>query len=684
MKFLLNIIKNGGIKGAIKGEAKKWLIIILSIFLAIILVISALEALKNSFLCNSVIKISCPKPPVDMERVNDLSKDLEKERYDIWKGLDDQDANQKFRTLKEIGAEEGGDEDEKFNEAEYYIRTMAAIDFKTYLEYVRTNDLKKDQPLDNSPIDYSLKYAKEDFDDTWTNLFRTKKAEAKKFAKNKTHYIMNWRIKVYECFLLGDHEVIGNACEDKILKSMGTKDFQGVATSKSGDDFKNQRIKQILEDFYEISFIKYLDGKVPGVPEGKSREMFDEMLAEQMQGYNELYPPQLPPATPFSVGWLIPMVEGTYNFSSEFGPRWGKLHQGVDMGTATVNAVPYFAAKGGTVVSAGWNDGGYGGVVTIDHGDGFYSTYNHMNPDNIVVRKGQTVSQGQLIGGAGGEPNLAIHLHFEICISLKDSSGYDLSGGGMKICSERINPEREDLYGSSIRTPKQDMALTREYANKFLKEWKAKAKSGEAIIMPGFTPTGGLGELSKAYEGNPAVCNPAPENRNNLACGAWQLTDTSIGGFLDFLKSHKPEYYEQFKGLHYLDYNTTFVNAWSRVYESDPNGFFQAQHGYIAQSHFVPIVEIIKEDYGFDVMTAHRAVQEMIWSASVQHRYNTPKKIWGPAIGKNWEGKSDAQLINLFYDQRKWQYDPCCGKRFDNERNDALAMLASSPKKEKE
>jgi murein DD-endopeptidase MepM/ murein hydrolase activator NlpD len=62
-------------------------------------------------------------------------------------------------------------------------------------------------------------------------------------------------------------------------------------------------------------------------------------------------------------------------------------------------------------VFAGW--GSYGIYVEIDHGNGFHTIYGHMS--SVVVKTGQAVTQGQLIGlmGATGRAS-GPHLHFEI------------------------------------------------------------------------------------------------------------------------------------------------------------------------------------------------------------------------------------------------------------------------------
>jgi murein DD-endopeptidase MepM/ murein hydrolase activator NlpD len=95
--------------------------------------------------------------------------------------------------------------------------------------------------------------------------------------------------------------------------------------------------------------------------------------------------------------------------TSEYGPRWGRMHNGIDQGAST--GTPIGASKAGTVIFSGWQ-GGYGRMVMIDHGDGVVTAYAHMS--SVSVSQGQSVSQGSTIGAVGSTGNsTGPHLHFE-------------------------------------------------------------------------------------------------------------------------------------------------------------------------------------------------------------------------------------------------------------------------------
>ena len=88
-----------------------------------------------------------------------------------------------------------------------------------------------------------------------------------------------------------------------------------------------------------------------------------------------------------------------------------RMHNGVDM--AAPQGTPIYAAKSGKVTTTSYQAGGAGYYVSINHGDGFASIYMHMT--NYIVKPGQHVSTGQVIGYVGSTGgSTGPHLHFGI------------------------------------------------------------------------------------------------------------------------------------------------------------------------------------------------------------------------------------------------------------------------------
>jgi murein DD-endopeptidase MepM/ murein hydrolase activator NlpD len=90
---------------------------------------------------------------------------------------------------------------------------------------------------------------------------------------------------------------------------------------------------------------------------------------------------------------------------------WPEFHKGVDLEANYGDEVRATAA--GTVVSAGWDPGGFGIKVDIDHGNGYHTWYAHLS--RTAVAQGQRVTKGQPIAfvGSTGE-STGPHLHYQV------------------------------------------------------------------------------------------------------------------------------------------------------------------------------------------------------------------------------------------------------------------------------
>lgn len=86
-------------------------------------------------------------------------------------------------------------------------------------------------------------------------------------------------------------------------------------------------------------------------------------------------------------------------------------HTGVDIADAI--GTPIYAAEDGVVETAGWNKGGYGYYIIIDHGNGLKTLYGHNS--KLLVSAGERVTRGQQISNMGSTGrSTGPHLHFEV------------------------------------------------------------------------------------------------------------------------------------------------------------------------------------------------------------------------------------------------------------------------------
>jgi murein DD-endopeptidase MepM/ murein hydrolase activator NlpD len=112
-------------------------------------------------------------------------------------------------------------------------------------------------------------------------------------------------------------------------------------------------------------------------------------------------------------------VQVSVTMMSAFGVRSdpfnhrAAIHPGIDL--AGAYGTPIYATADGTVLRAGWNSGGYGNLVEIDHGRGITTRYGHMSA--VLVQAGQHITRGQQIGRMGSTGrSTGNHLHYEVRI----------------------------------------------------------------------------------------------------------------------------------------------------------------------------------------------------------------------------------------------------------------------------
>jgi len=109
-------------------------------------------------------------------------------------------------------------------------------------------------------------------------------------------------------------------------------------------------------------------------------------------------------------GGLAWPVNGTV--SSPFGPRWGRLHAGVDISAPAGRVIR--AAQDGRVSIRG-PVSGYGNYTCVQHTKEFQTCYAHQS--RFLVERGDDVVQGQAIGLVGCTGRcFGDHLHFEVYV----------------------------------------------------------------------------------------------------------------------------------------------------------------------------------------------------------------------------------------------------------------------------
>lgn len=108
--------------------------------------------------------------------------------------------------------------------------------------------------------------------------------------------------------------------------------------------------------------------------------------------------------------WISP---SDARISSFYGQRDGRLHGGTDFANNEGDAIR--VVGDGTVTYVGFEAGGYGNVVYVDHGNGVETRYAHAT--DVPVSVGDELSKGDTVIYAGTTGNsTGPHLHFEVLI----------------------------------------------------------------------------------------------------------------------------------------------------------------------------------------------------------------------------------------------------------------------------
>ncbi len=120
-----------------------------------------------------------------------------------------------------------------------------------------------------------------------------------------------------------------------------------------------------------------------------------------------------------SIPAILPiLIKDKFKITSHFGIRYDpvyrnvtKMHEGIDFTCAIGTNVR--ATGDGIVAEVNYSNRGYGNEIIIDHGFGYKTRYAHLS--KIVVRKGQKITRGEIIGKVGSTgKSVGPHLHYEV------------------------------------------------------------------------------------------------------------------------------------------------------------------------------------------------------------------------------------------------------------------------------
>ena len=143
--------------------------------------------------------------------------------------------------------------------------------------------------------------------------------------------------------------------------------------------------------------------------------------------------------------------------TSQFGPRWGRQHKGLDIKVYIGDTIR--AAFSGKIRVVRYEAKGYGNYVVIRHNNGLETIYGHLSKH--LVRENQTVRAGDPIGlGGNTGRSTGSHLHFEtrLCgVALNPALFFDFRNQdvtGDSYTFRRSTMERESAKATAARGQK--------------------------------------------------------------------------------------------------------------------------------------------------------------------------------------------------------------------------------------
>ena len=202
-----------------------------------------------------------------------------------------------------------------------------------------------------------------------------------------------------------------------------------------------------------------------------------------------------------------------------------------------------------------------------------------------------------------------------------------------------------------------------------------------------------LGELSAKYETGGRGCGTVSTGSGDpggVSYGSYQMA-TKMGTVQRFVGQAGFEWADDFKGL--TAGTGPFTACWKRIAAAQGDAFQRAQHAFIKKSHYDLLAAKILNEDGLDVNTRSRALQDVVWSTAVQHGggssmvhkalANVKSKPSDPGFDKELicaiyaeRGRKKADGNLAYFSKSSPSVQAGVAKRFKNEEQDALAMLA--------
>lgn len=270
---------------------------------------------------------------------------------------------------------------------------------------------------------------------TTTPILATTQAQAPDFYTLQAEAVRQFRGGEIITHVVEEGETISSIAERYGLSTntiLWENDLKETSTIKAGMELKILPLDGIRhkvkrgETIYSIATKYGLDrSQAQMIVDYPFNEFLSDETFELVSGQWLMVPDGVKPteaATPvtprIAQAPLTPDAGSVVAHGSFVWPASGRITQGYKFYHRAIDIAqqgggPILAADAGVVTSAGWNSGGYGNAIVVDHGNGFQTLYAHLS--TIQVQTGQRVNRGNVMGQMGTTGrSTGIHLHFEI------------------------------------------------------------------------------------------------------------------------------------------------------------------------------------------------------------------------------------------------------------------------------
>jgi hypothetical protein len=210
-------------------------------------------------------------------------------------------------------------------------------------------------------------------------------------------------------------------------------------------------------------------------------------------------------------------------------------------------------------------------------------------------------------------------------------------------------------------------------------------KSQETMKQPGASAVSGLGSLAAKYEsggrGSSAV---GWDSTGGTSYGKYQIAAKTgtMDQFMKFLEKDNPEAFARLKGAGPADAGKdgAFAQEWKKLASEGLLG--DSEHKFIKASHFDKGMGGIQNKNLKSMIEQSKALQEVMWSTSVQHGGGGASGIFGKVFK---EGMSEQDLIKAIYSERGTRFGSSTAgvqksvqNRFASEQQQALELAMGS------